>query len=94
VDSGDIIRFGVFYADGYTLTPGDEGLSVVEAEEAAQFGLLRENDSLSAERAKELAADWIRDARSLRLVTRLTAVSAITLGAIHSSGRCLRAATE
>ena len=61
-------RFRLFQADGYSRCPGDEDMSTVEAEDTVQLGLLREKDSLSVERAKELAADWIRNARNLHIV--------------------------
>jgi hypothetical protein len=57
-----------FSFDGYPPLRGDEAMSAVDAEEAICFGLLRENDSLSVERAKKLAADLIRDGRSLHIV--------------------------
>jgi hypothetical protein len=43
-------------------------MNPIDAEEAICFGLLRENDSLSRERAKELAAELIRDGRNLHIV--------------------------
>jgi hypothetical protein len=58
----------VISSDGYPPLRGDEVMGPVDAEEAICFGLLRENDSLSVERAKELAAELIRNGRSLHIV--------------------------
>jgi hypothetical protein len=57
-----------FSRDGYPELAGDEAMDRVDAEEAVCFGLLRENDSLSTEQAKLLAADFIRNGRSLHIV--------------------------
>ena len=47
---------------------GDESITAVDAEEAVCMALLRENDSMPRERAQELAADFIRNGRSVHVV--------------------------
>jgi len=58
----------LFDSDAYPHLLGDGLMGTLAAEEAICLALLQENDSLLAERAKQLAADLIRDGRNLHIV--------------------------
>jgi hypothetical protein len=60
----------VVYTSGFGYLFGDQDMSTVDAEEAIYFELLRENDSLSREQAKQLAGDFIRRGRNIHIVGR------------------------
>lgn len=57
----------LFDPTGYVQV-GDQLIGAVDAEEAVCIALLRENDALSKERARELATDLIRSGRSVHVV--------------------------
>jgi hypothetical protein len=60
----------IVYPSGYGYWLGDKDMSKDDAEEFIYRELLRENDSLSKDRAQLFAADFIRNGRNIHVVAR------------------------